>query len=118
MLCSNGLMSDVTQILSQIEAGDANAADKLLPLVYEELRKLAAARLEDEKPGQTRMALPLTTKGLTSFASTAVVETKICLIQKSREFFKLASPAWLLGMLAVCRKSLSINGVVPFGFDP
>ena len=52
-------MSDVTQILSQIEQGDTRAADKLLPLVYEELRKLAAARLEDEKPGQTLQATAL-----------------------------------------------------------
>ena len=44
---------DVTQILSQIEQGDAAAADQLLPLVYEELRKLASARLAQEKPGQT-----------------------------------------------------------------
>jgi RNA polymerase sigma factor (TIGR02999 family) len=43
----------VTHILSQIEAGDPTAAEQLLPLVYEELRKLAAARLANEKPGQT-----------------------------------------------------------------
>ena len=48
-----GRMSDVTQILSAIEAGDPKAAAELLPLVYEELRKLAAARLAEEKPGQT-----------------------------------------------------------------
>ena len=58
-LCSNGLMSDVTRILSQIEAGDPNAADQLLPLVYEELRKLAARRLEGEKSGQTLQATAL-----------------------------------------------------------
>lgn len=46
-------MSDVTQILSRIEAGDALAAEQLLPLVYDELRKLAAARLAQERPGQT-----------------------------------------------------------------
>jgi RNA polymerase sigma factor (TIGR02999 family) len=46
-------MADVTQILSAIEAGDPRAAAELLPLVYDELRKLAAARLADEKPGQT-----------------------------------------------------------------
>src|SRR5262245_29785460 len=46
-------MSDVTGILSQIEQGDPHAAEKLLPLVYDELRKLAAAHLADEKPGQT-----------------------------------------------------------------
>lgn len=46
-------MSDVTQILSAIDEGDPHAADALLPLVYEELRTLAAARLAKEKPGQT-----------------------------------------------------------------
>src|SRR5262245_3561613 len=45
-------MSDVTRILSQIESGDPSAAEQLLPLVYEELRKLAAAKLAREKPGQ------------------------------------------------------------------
>ena len=47
------LMSDVTRILSQIDAGDPRAAEQLLPLVYDELRKLAAAKLAHEKPGQT-----------------------------------------------------------------
>ena len=46
-------MHDVTQILNQIESGDPLAAEKLLPLVYDELRRLAAARLSQEKPGQT-----------------------------------------------------------------
>ena len=46
-------MSDVTQILSQIESGDPSAAEQLLPLVYDELRKLAAHRLAQENPGQT-----------------------------------------------------------------
>lgn len=46
-------MSNVTQILSAIQAGDSKAASELLPLVYDELRKLAAARLADEKPGNT-----------------------------------------------------------------
>jgi RNA polymerase sigma factor (TIGR02999 family) len=48
-----GGMADVTRILSAIEAGDPKAAAELLPLVYDELRKLAAARLAEEKPGQT-----------------------------------------------------------------
>ncbi|MFK7738283.1 MAG: ECF-type sigma factor [Pirellulaceae bacterium] len=46
-------MSDVTKILSAIDNGDKNATDKLLPLVYQELRKLASAKLSKEKPGQT-----------------------------------------------------------------
>ncbi len=52
-------MTDVTQILSQIEQGDPTAAEQLLPLVYDELRKLAAARLANEKPGQTLQATAL-----------------------------------------------------------
>lgn len=50
---------DVTQILSAIEQGDGHAAAELMPLVYGELRKLAAARMFDEKPGQTLQATAL-----------------------------------------------------------
>jgi RNA polymerase sigma factor (TIGR02999 family) len=53
------VMTDVTRILSQIEQGDANAAEQLLPLVYDELRKLAAAKMAQEKPGQTLQATAL-----------------------------------------------------------
>ena len=52
-------MSDVTRILAAIEQGDPSAAEQLLPLVYEELRKLAAQRLGQEKPGQTLQATAL-----------------------------------------------------------
>jgi len=52
-------MTDVTRILSQIEGGDPAAAELLLPLVYDELRKLAAAKLAQEKPGQTLQATAL-----------------------------------------------------------
>src|SRR5262249_44349837 len=52
-------MSDVTRILSAIEQGDSHAAGRLLPLVYEELRKLAAEKLAQEKPGQTLQATAL-----------------------------------------------------------
>jgi RNA polymerase sigma factor (TIGR02999 family) len=52
-------MPDVTHILSAIEQGDPSAAEQLLPLVYDELRKLAAQRLSQEKPGQTLDATAL-----------------------------------------------------------
>ena len=52
-------MSNVTRILSQIESGDPSAAEQLLPLDYDELRKLAAVRLAQEKPGQTLQATAL-----------------------------------------------------------
>ena len=53
------LMKNVTQILGQIESGDSSAAEQLLPLVYDELRKLAAAKLAHENPGQTLQATAL-----------------------------------------------------------
>lgn len=52
-------MSEVTRILSAIDQGDPSAADQLLPLVYEELRRLAAQRLAREKPGHTLEATAL-----------------------------------------------------------
>jgi RNA polymerase sigma factor (TIGR02999 family) len=52
-------MNDVTRILSASEQGDPEAAERLLPLVYDELRKLAAQRLAQEKPGQTLQATAL-----------------------------------------------------------
>lgn len=52
-------MSDITHILAKIESGDPAASDQLLPLVYDELRKLAAAKMANEKPGQTMQATAL-----------------------------------------------------------
>ena len=52
-------MSDVTRLLNAIDAGDPKASGQLLPLVYEELRKLAAAKMAQEKPGQTLQATAL-----------------------------------------------------------
>jgi hypothetical protein len=52
-------MNDVTRILSAIEQGDPSAAEQLLPLVYEELRKLAAHKMAQERPGQTLQATAL-----------------------------------------------------------
>jgi len=53
------IMADVTQILSRIESGDPTASNQLLPLIYDELRQLAAAKLVNEKPGQTLQATAL-----------------------------------------------------------
>src|SRR5438093_1076417 len=52
-------MSDFTRILDRVQQGDSKAAEELLPLVYEELRKLAAAKLAREAPGQTLQATAL-----------------------------------------------------------
>jgi len=54
-----GCVSDVTRILNSLEEGDTSAADQLLPLVYEELRRLAAYKMTNEKPGQTLQATAL-----------------------------------------------------------
>src|SRR5262249_39696290 len=55
----SGLMADVTQILDAIEQGNPHAAGQLLPLVYDELRKLAAEKMAQERPGQTLQATAL-----------------------------------------------------------
>ena len=55
----NRLMADVTQILSQIEQGDPSVTEQLLPMVYDELHKLAAAKMAFEKPGQNLQATAL-----------------------------------------------------------
>jgi RNA polymerase sigma factor (sigma-70 family) len=55
----SGNMSEVTRLLAQIDSGNSAAAERLLPLVYEELRRLAAAKLAHEKPGQTLQATAL-----------------------------------------------------------
>ncbi len=65
-------MSDITQILNQIESGDPSAGDKLLPLVYDELRKLAAAKLAQEKPGQTLQATALVHEAYLRLAGTGI----------------------------------------------
>ena len=56
---SGALMTEITRILSTVEQGDRQAAEQLLPLVYDELRKLAAQKLAQEKPGQTLQATAL-----------------------------------------------------------
>jgi len=66
-------MSDVTQILSQLEMGDPSAAEQLLPLVYDELRKLAAAKMAAERPEHTLQATAL------------VHEAYLRLVEPSRE---------------------------------
>jgi RNA polymerase sigma factor (TIGR02999 family) len=64
-------MTDVTRILSAIEQGDPHAAEQLLPLVYDELRKLAAQKLAKEKPGQTLQATALVHEAYVRLIDTA-----------------------------------------------
>jgi RNA polymerase sigma factor (TIGR02999 family) len=64
-------MANVTQILDAIEQGDPHAAEQLLPLVYDELRKLAAQKLAQEKPGQTLQATALVHEAYLRLVATA-----------------------------------------------
>src|SRR6266852_5199161 len=82
-------MSDVTHILSAIEQGDPHAAEQLLPLVYEELRRLAAQKLSQEKPGQTLQATALVHE-----AYLRLVDTEKAQFTNSRgHFFAAAAEA-------------------------
>ena len=82
-------MTDVTQVLSQIEQGDPSTAEQLLPLVYEELRKLAAGKMAHEKPGQTLQAT-----GLVHEAHLRLVDVERAQHWDSRgHFFATASEA-------------------------
>ena len=79
-------MSDVTRILSQIDDGDPTAAEQLLPLVYDELRKLAAAKMAQEKPGQTLQATALVHE-----AYIRLVDTENAQYWNSRGYFFAAA---------------------------
>ena len=81
-------MADVTRILNAIEQGDANAADELLPLVYEELRLLAAQKMSHESPGQTLQATALVHE-----AYVRLVERDDQNWDNSRHFFIAAAEA-------------------------
>ncbi|MCA9120824.1 MAG: sigma-70 family RNA polymerase sigma factor [Planctomycetaceae bacterium] len=101
-------MAEVTQILSRIEHGDPEAADKLLPLVYDELRKLAAARLANEKAGQTLQAT-----ALVHDAYIRLVDVKQAQQWDSRgHFFAAAAEAMrrILVDRAIRKKSLKRGG--------
>jgi RNA polymerase sigma factor (TIGR02999 family) len=81
-------VSNVTQILSAIEQGDQQAAEQLLPLVYDELRKLAAQKLAQEKPGQT-----LEATGLVHEAYMRLVGVSDQTWENRRHFFSAAAEA-------------------------
>ena len=82
-------MNDVTRILSAIEHGDPHAAEQLLPLVYGELRKLAARRLAHEKPGQTLQATDLVHEAYLRLVGGDVVQPW----DSRRHFFAAAAEA-------------------------
>ena len=99
-------MSDVTRILSAIERGDPHAAEQLLPLVYDELRKLAAQRLAQEKPGQTLEATALVHE-----AYVRLVDTEKVQHWNSRgHFFAAAAEAMRRILVDQARKKRSRKG--------
>ena len=77
-------MSDVTRILSAIEEGDPQAASKLLPLVYDELRRLAAQQLAREKPGQTLEATALVHEAYVRLVASGPGRRRLCRPQCQR----------------------------------
>ena len=95
-------MSDVTRILSRIESGDPLAAEQLLPLVYDELRNLAAARLARERPGQT-----LQPTALVHEAYVRLVDSDRAQLWNSRgHFFGAAAEAMRRILVERARKKL------------
>ena len=101
-------MSDVTQILGQIESGDATAAEQLLPLVYDELRRLAARRMAREKPGQT-----LQTTALVHDAYIRLVDDEKARHWNSRgHFFGAAAEAMRRILVQQARRKFSLKAGV------
>jgi RNA polymerase sigma factor (TIGR02999 family) len=99
-------MSEVTRILSAIEEGDPNAAGQLLPQVYDELRRLAAQKLAQEKPGQTLQATALVHE-----AYLRLVDTEKDQHWNSRgHFFAAAAEAMRRILVDQARRKLSLRG--------
>jgi RNA polymerase sigma factor (TIGR02999 family) len=86
-------MSDVTRILSAIEQGDPHAAEQLLPLVYNELRQLAAQKLAQEKPGQTLQATALVHEAYLRLVASEGAEPAEGRWDSRRHFFAAAAEA-------------------------
>ena len=100
-----GVMSDATKILSQIEHGDPSAAEQLLPLVYQELRNLAAAKLAKEKPGQTLQATALVHEAYLRL----VDQTNQQQWDNSRHFFAAAAEAMRRILIERARQRQSLK---------
>src|SRR5215471_18013445 len=93
------LMSDVTQLLNAIDAGDPKAADQLLPLVYEELRKLAVVRMANEKAGQTLQPTALVHEAWLKIAGDGREH-----FANRRHFFKAAATAMQQILIDIARR--------------
>jgi RNA polymerase sigma factor (TIGR02999 family) len=92
-------MSDVQQLLSALSAGEPKAADQLLPLVYEELRKLAAAKMPNEKPGQTLQPTALVHEAWLKIAGDGNEH-----FANRRHFFKAAAGAMQQILIDIARR--------------
>jgi RNA polymerase sigma factor (TIGR02999 family) len=101
-------MSDVTRILSQIEAGDPAAAEQLLPLVYDELRRLAAVKLAQEKPGQTLQATALVHDAYIRLVD--VDANKLQHWDSRGHFFAAAAEAMRRILVENARRKISVKG--------
>jgi RNA polymerase sigma factor (TIGR02999 family) len=101
----NGI-TDVTQILSQIEFGDPSATEQLLPLVYDELRKLAAAKLAHENPGQTLQATALVHEAYIRLVDVDKAQHW----NSRRHFFAAAAQAMRRILVDRARQKLSLKG--------
>lgn len=115
-------MNEVTRILNAVEQGDPHAAEQLLPLVYEELRKFAAQKLAQEKPGQTLQATALVHEAYLRLVGSQAANTK----HQAREwdsrghFFSAAAEAMRRILVESARRKDSIKrggGQVRADFD-
>jgi RNA polymerase sigma factor (TIGR02999 family) len=104
-------MSEVTRILSAIEEGDPHAAAQLLPLVYDELRKLAAAQLAREKPGQTLEATALAHEAYLRLVGDQHFANR-------RHFFAAAAQAMRRILVEAARRKQLAPRVELEGFEP
>ena len=103
-------MSDVTRILSYIEQGDPSAAEQLLPLVYDELRKLAAQKLAQEKPGQTLNATALVHEAYIRLVVGGTEDSaKERHYQSSRHFFAAAAEGMRRILIDRARQKASLK---------
>jgi RNA polymerase sigma factor (TIGR02999 family) len=98
-------MSEVTRILSAIEQGDPHAAEQLLPLVYDELRKLAAQKLAQEKPGQTLQATALVHEAYLRLVDTEKAQQW----DNRRHFFAAAAESMRRILVESARKKKSVR---------
>ncbi len=98
-------MSDITRILSQIDDGDPTAAEQLLPIVYKELRRLAAAKLAQEKPGQTLQATALVHEAYLRLMGPG----ESAVFKNRRHFFAAAAEAMRRILVDQARRKLSVR---------